>query len=198
VLTAIVLSAGESTRMGSPKALLSDFDGRPFVARVVRTLLAAGLRDVVVVTGSHHTLIESALVTDGLVADVRLIRNRDPSRGQLSSIWAGLDARAPDADGLLMTLVDVPMLASSTVSAVVDSWRRSRAPIVRPIVNGRRGHPVIFDRQVFGELRDAPLDQGARSVVRAHWDESLDVVVDDPGCLIDVDTPADYRRLRQP
>ena len=193
----MVLSAGESTRMGSPKALLHDTDDRPFVARVVRTLLTAGLTDVLVVTGSQHGSIASARVADGLGERVRLVRNADPSRGQLSSIWAGLDARAPDAEGLLMTLVDVPMLAASTVSAVVDAWRRSRAPIVRPIVDGRRGHPVIFDRQVFDELRHAPLDAGARTVVRAHWHDSLDVPVDDRGCLIDVDTPSDYEQLRR-
>ncbi len=96
-----------------------------------------------------------------------------------------------------MTLVDVPMVAASTVSAVVDAWRNSRAPIVRPIVDGRRGHPVIFDRQVFDELRNAPLDAGARTVVRAHWPDSLDVPVNDRGCLIDVDTPSDYEQLRR-
>jgi len=193
----MVLSAGESTRMGSPKALLLDPDGRPFVARIVRTLLTAGLTDVLVVTGSQHEAIDSALAADGLGERVRLVRNDDPSRGQLSSIWAGLDALTADAEGLLMTLVDVPVLAASTVSAVVDAWRNSRAPIVRPIVDGRRGHPVIFDRQVFDELRNAPLDAGARTVVRAHWPDSLDVPVDDRGCLIDVDTPSDYEQLHR-
>jgi molybdenum cofactor cytidylyltransferase len=114
----------------------------------------------------------------------------------LSSIWTGLDARSPDAEGLLMTLVDVPMLMSATVTAVVEAWRQTRASIVRPIVDGRRGHPVIFDRQVFAELRAAPLDAGARIVVRAHWDDSFDVSVNDRGCLVDVDTPEDYERLR--
>jgi molybdenum cofactor cytidylyltransferase len=181
--------------MGSPKALLGDADGRPFVARVARTLLTAGLPDVVVITGSQHERIASALATDGLDRAVRLARNPDPSRGQLSSIWTGLDSCPPDAEGLLMTLVDVPLLAAATVSTVVDAWRVTRAPIVRPIVDGRRGHPVIFDRQVFDELRAAPLSEGARIVVRAHWAESLDVLVDDPGCLIDIDTPTDYNRV---
>ena len=94
-----------------------------------------------------------------------------------------------------MTLVDVPMLTSGTVRAVVEAWLNTGAPVARPIVEGRRGHPVIFDRQLFDELRSAPLDSGARVVVRAHWAQSVDVPVQDPGCLIDVDTPADYRRL---
>jgi molybdenum cofactor cytidylyltransferase len=182
--------------MGSPKALLQDANGTVFIVRIVRTLGIAGLTDVVVVTGSQHAAIESVLVSNGLAGRVRLARNPDPSRGQLSSIWTGLESRAPGAEGLLMTLVDVPMLTAATVSAVISAWATSRAPIVRPIVNGRRGHPVIFDRCVFDELRAAPLDVGARAVVRAHWRESIDVPVDDPGCIIDIDTPADYERLR--
>lgn len=195
MLSAVILAAGESTRMGSPKALLPDPDGRPFVARIVRTLRAAELTDLLLVTGSQHDAISSALTADGVREYVRVVRNPDPARGQLSSIWTALDACPPDAEGLLMTLVDVPMLTSGTVRAVVEAWRNTGAPIVRPIAEGRRGHPVIFDRQLFDELRSAPLDSGARVVVRAHWAQSVDVPVEDPGCLIDVDTPADYRRL---
>jgi molybdenum cofactor cytidylyltransferase len=183
--------------MGSPKALLPDPDGRPFVARIIRTLHAAGLMDVLVVTGLHHDAIRDAVSADDLHRSVRIVRNAEPGRGQLSSIWTALDACPADAEGLLMTLVDVPMLASATVQAVVDAWRRTQAPVVRPIVAGRRGHPVLFDRRLFDELREAPLDAGARVVVRAHWDESVDVPVDDPGSLVDVDTPDDYARLRE-
>jgi molybdenum cofactor cytidylyltransferase len=197
VLPAIILAAGESTRMGSPKALLPDPDGRPFVARVVRTLHAAELVDVLVITGAQHDAIDAALALDGVRDSVRLVRNPDPGRGQLSSIWTAIDACPPDAEALLMTLVDVPMLTNGTVRSVVECWRKTRAPVVRPIVHGRRGHPVIFDRRLFDELRSAPLDSGARTVVRAHWDESVDVPVTDEGCLIDVDTPADYEQLRR-
>src|SRR4051812_33018346 len=188
MLSAAVLAAGESSRMGSPKALLHDPDGRAFIARIVRTLMAAGLTDVLVVTGAQHHAIAAALAEDGVRDAVRLVQNPDPSRGQLSSIWTALDACASDVDALLMTLVDVPMITSATVRAVFGTWLSTRAPIVRPIVDGRRGHPVIFDRRLFDELRAAPLDAGARTVVRAHWNESIDVPVDDRGSLVDVDT----------
>lgn len=194
MLPALILAAGASTRMGTPKALLPGRDGRPFILGIIATLRTAGLDHLVVVTGPHHDPIAATLAAAGDTA--RLIRNPDPSRGQLSSIWCGLDAIPPEAEGVLMTLVDVPAIAASTVTAVVDAWQHARAPIVRPIVDGRRGHPVIFDRATFEELRRAPLEYGARTVVRAHWGDSLDVPVDDRGCLIDVDTPADYERLR--
>ena len=80
---------------------------------------------------------------------------------------------------------------------MIAAWRRTRAPIVRPAIGDRHGHPVIFDRAVFDELRLAPLDAGAKSVVRAHEDQILNVPVDDEGCVRDVDTPADYEALRK-
>ena len=198
MLLGLVLAAGESTRMGSPKALLLDPDGRPFVARVARTLHAAGLTDIVIVTGAAHAGIVSAVARD-LCAGVRFARNPDPSRGQLSSLLTGMDAAAGSGtEGLLVTLVDVPFVGESTVRAVTDAWQASRAPIVRPAIGDRHGHPVIFDRAVFDELRDAPLAGGAKTVVRAHAAEILNVFVDDEGCLVDVDTPEDYRALSEP
>jgi molybdenum cofactor cytidylyltransferase len=126
------------------------------------------------------------------------VRNPDPSRGQISSLWVGMDAAAdPGLDALLMTLVDVPMVRTSTVRAVVDAWRASHAPIVRPAIGDRHGHPVLFDRAVFDELRHAPIDEGAKAVVHAYADRLVNVAVDDEGCLIDVDTPEDYRALTQ-
>jgi molybdenum cofactor cytidylyltransferase len=189
-------------RMGTPKALLPDADGRPFVARIVRTFAAAGLDRLVVVTGAQHEAIVAALSADGAAASVSCVRNPDPARGQISSLWVGMDAvmdasSRPRLDALLMTLVDVPMVRTSTVRAVVDAWRASQAPIVRPAIGDRHGHPVLFDRAVFDELRRAPLDEGAKAVVHAYADRVVNVPVDDEGCLIDVDTPADYARLRR-
>jgi molybdenum cofactor cytidylyltransferase len=194
LVTAIVLAAGESTRMGAAKALLPDPDGRPFVARLVRTFAAAGVSEVIVVTGTRHDDIVEALQQDGAAA--RVIRNEAPSRGQLSSLWTGLlEAERLDADAVLMTLVDVPMVRQATVRAVIDQWRRTRAPIVRPAIGDRHGHPVLFDRSLFEELKRAPLDQGAKTVVHAHAATLLNVAVDDEGAVTDVDTPADYRQL---
>jgi molybdenum cofactor cytidylyltransferase len=130
-----------------------------------------------------------------LSAAVRVVRNENPSRGQLSSLWTGLDATGADTEAALMTLVDVPMTNAATVRAVIDSWERTRAPIVRPAIGDRHGHPVLFDRWVFDELRRAPLTEGAKVVVHAHADELVNVPVDDEGCVEDVDTPEEYRAL---
>lgn len=196
ILPALILSAGDSRRMGTPKALLPDGSGGIFITRIVRTLLDAELREVTIVTGRHHDAIVAALERAALPLPPHVVRNPDPARGQLSSLFVGMLAVCrTGTEAVLVTLVDVPMVRPETVRQVVDAWRQSRAPIVRPAFGERRGHPVVFDRAVFDELRDAPLETGARTVVRAHAADIVDVPVDDPGCIIDVDTPDEYDRL---
>ena len=194
MLPGIVLAAGDSLRMGSPKPLLPCPDGRLFVRRIVDTLHEAGIVDLVVVTGRDHDALVKVL-SRGPSAPL-IARNPEPSRGQLSSLLVGMDAVVrPDTEAILVTLVDVPMVAVSTVTRVVTAWERTRAAIVRPAIGDRHGHPVIFDRALFDALRSAPLDAGAKSVVRAHAHDLLNVPVDDEGCLVDLDTPEDYRKL---
>ena len=196
LLMAIVLAAGHSSRMGQPKALLLDPDGQPFVVRIVKTLEAAGLSRVVVVTGDKHQDIEAALRAVRTGIEVRCAQNPEPDRGQLSSLWVGLDQIDRDgASGAVVTLVDLPMVSAGTVRAVIDVWRQMRPPIARPSVGLRHGHPVVFDHSVFGALREAPLRVGAKAVIETYRDAIADVSVDDMECLTDVDTPEDYRAL---
>ena len=196
MLAAIILAAGDSRRMGTPKALLPDPDGRPFVARLVRSFSAAGIDEIVVVTGVMHVAIAAAIATDSPPARPLCVRNPDPSRGQLSSLWAGLEAASrSDTEGVLVTPVDIPMIRTATIRQVVDAWVRTHAPIVRPVVGERHGHPVLFDRVTFDALREAPLTEGARVVVHANADRVVNVAVDDEGCLVDIDTPADYEAV---
>ncbi len=182
--------------MGSPKALLRAPDGQLFVVRIVRAFIEAGVPAVGVVTGSAHEPIAGALRAAFPEWPGLAVRNPDPSRGQLSSLWTGMDAVVTEStEALLMTLVDVPMIDRAVVSAVIDAWRQSRAPIVRPAVGERHGHPVLFDRSLFAELRQAPLEAGAKAVVRRHDGRIVHVVPPDEGCLRDVDTPEDYTAL---
>jgi molybdenum cofactor cytidylyltransferase len=193
VLAGIILAAGNSTRMGTPKALLQTFDGQLFVSHIVRTWHGAGVHEVVVVTGRDHDAIAAAIERDEMASPPLIVQNPDPSRGQLSSLIVGLDA-AGAREGVLMTLVDSPLATLATVRAVIDEWRRSRAPIVRPAIGDTHGHPVLFDRAVFEELRRAPLTVGAKAVVRAHEREIVNLQVSDEECVVDLDTPLDYER----
>ena len=195
MLPAVILAAGDSTRMGFPKALLLTTAGRPFVVSIAGALIAAGLTDIVVVTGRDHDRIADALAQERLAVSPRVVRNPDPSRGQLSSLLIGIDAVPADAPAAVVTLVDVPLVTPETVRLVISEWQRTRAGIVRPAIGEQHGHPVVFDRRLFDELRNAPLDVGAKAVVRAHADEIVNVPVTDAGCLVDVDTPRDYEAL---
>lgn len=181
--------------MGFPKALLLTRDGRPFVAAIADTFAAAGLTEIVVVTGRDHERITAALAHGAPAVSPQVVRNPDPSRGQLSSLLIGIDQLPANAPAAVVTLVDVPLMTAETVRLVVAEWRRTGAPIVRPAIGERHGHPVVFDRRLFQELRQAPLDVGAKAVVRAHAGEILNVPVTDEGCLVDVDTPGDYEAL---
>jgi molybdenum cofactor cytidylyltransferase len=186
--------------MGSPKALLPDADGCPFVVRVVRTLREAGLERITVVTSApSHQAIDAALAEDRHTAGTRTAINPEPDRGQLSSIWVGMDAAIlDDAEGLLMTLVDAPFVSAATVRAVIHAHQQTRAAIVRPANGDRHGHPVIFDRALFDELRHADPAVGAKSVVRGHPEATLNVPIDDEGAFLDIDTPDDYARSVAP
>ena len=191
----VILAAGDSTRMGFPKALLLTPAGRLFVASIADTFAAAGITDIVVVTGRDHDRIADALAHERLPVSPRVVRNPDPSRGQLSSLLLGIESVPADAPAAVVTLVDVPLVTAETVRLVISEWQRTNAPIVRPAIGERHGHPVVFDRCLFNELRNAPLDAGAKAVVRAHADDIVNVAVTDAGCLIDVDTPRDYEAL---
>jgi CTP:molybdopterin cytidylyltransferase MocA len=182
--------------MGSPKALLTLPDGRPFITRVVETLREAGLQSIIVVTGVHHSQTRAACASLIDKGTMRCVQNPDPSRGQFSSLLVGMDAAINDATpGLLVTLVDVPLVTTSTVRRLIETWERTRAPIVRPAIGEQHGHPVVFDRQLFDQLRSTSPEAGAKAVVRSHAALIENVPVTDLGCLVDVDTPQDYRAL---
>ena len=195
MISGIVLAAGASTRMGRPKAALPLGQmGETVMARVVRTLIEGGVPGVVVVAGAHVDAVRAAMPAHEPRA--RVIENMGWQRGQLSSLVSGLDAiDTPLVEAALVTLVDVPLVRASTVSAVIEAWRRTRAPIVRPADGERHGHPVIFDRSVFADLRAADLETGAKAVFALHRDRIVNVEVDDAGAFEDIDTPEDYERL---
>lgn len=197
MLAGLVLAGGGSSRMGGlPKAALKAPCGRSFAGRIIDVLAESGVNNLVVVTGDHHDAVVAAVHADSPQKLPAFVRNPNPARGQLSSLWVGMDhAINADVQALLVTLVDVPMITVEVVRQVIDGWRATGAPIVRPAIGDLHGHPVLYDRSLFAALRSASLEQGAKSVVRAHESEILNVPVTDPGCLRDVDTPQDYEDL---
>ncbi len=181
--------------MGRPKALLPIAGTHEtFLQRVTRTLIDAGIDEVIVVVGADGPAIRRD--ANPLPRGVRIIDNPRWAEGQLTSLLAGLNAiDITGARGILMTLVDVPLVSVATVRRLLAVQKECDAPIVRPVSNGRHGHPVIFGRVLFEELRAADPASGAKPVVRAHEADIVEVPVDDEGAFADIDTRDDYQRL---
>ena len=191
-IAALVLAGGASERMGSPKALLRVGDDT-FLTRTVRTLRRAGLERIVLVTGLHHAPTVEALAAAEVGRGVRVVRNATPGGDQLSSMLCGLDAvDAPDVSAAVVALVDHPFVSVGTVEALIHGFLDTRAPVTRPVCQGRHGHPVVFARETFDALRASP-DGGAKAVVRALAARTLSVEVQDEGIWTDIDTPDAYR-----
>ena len=204
MISAIILAAGASSRMGQPKAALPFGQmGETVLSRIVSTILAGGAPRVVVVGGAHLDAVRGAMPIHEARAQV--VEHAGWRQGQLSSLLAGLDAiDDPLLEAVVVTPVDVPLVRASTVAAVIAAWRKTRAPIVRPVEPStttsseggpRHGHPVMFDRAIFADLRAADPAVGAKAVFAIHRDRVLNVEVQDPGAFDDIDTPEDYQRL---
>jgi len=188
VIAGIILAAGASSRMGSPKALL-EYRGETFAGRLVR-VLSKVCNPVIVVLGYH-----AAAIRERVTATV--VINPDPDRGQLSSLQCALAAVPPDADGFLFTPVDCPTVDEKTLADLVRILGKCNDAIVIPRFEGRRGHPVCVSRSLMPAfLSLAPTEQ-TRNVVNQHADRVIYFDVIDPGVLADIDDPEAYRALAQ-
>jgi len=192
VIVGIVLAAGLSRRMGQAKLLLP-VENRPVVRLTVEAVLTGGVDRVVVVTGSEHQPLAEALA--GL--PVALATNPHPEAGQASSIRVGIGALPAGTEAVLIALGDQPFLAGEIIPALLAARERTGKAIVAPRYRDGRGNPVLFSRELFGELLDISGDQGARSVVERDAGRVALVDFDLP-MPQDLDTPEDYDRLRSP
>lgn len=195
MIAAVILAAGESSRMGSPKALLAyPLPGggeTSFAEHLVDVFHRSGAEPILVVLGHEAERVRAALEW----RRARSVENARYRDGMLSSIRAGISALDdPEIEGALVCPVDHPEATPDVVRALLASFEERRAPIVLPVTGGRRGHPVLFSRAVFGELLSAPDGVGARQVVWDHESNLLEVEVSQPGVRVDLDTPAEYER----
>ncbi len=194
----LILAGGRSSRMGRPKPLLPVDRKDTFLTRLIRTLRDAGITEVFVVLSVDGPLDAIESILSELPYSVRVVENPNPQNGQLSSLQCGLNViERPGVDALLTTLVDLPLVSSATVRTLLDTYKRTRAPIVRPsrLDGSAHGHPVIFDRTLFNKLRLASPKTGAKPIVRSYKSEVINVLVNDEGAFTDIDTPADYERI---
>ncbi len=187
MLAAVILSGGESRRMGSPKALIRH-KGRTFLEHLLEAAAHPKIAPVIVVLGPHAEPVRAQVP----LGDVTVVINQEWEKGQLSSLQAAvrhLLLLKDQSDGLILFLVDHPFVSGQLTSRLVEQFYASGKPIVLPTCGGRRGHPVIFARSLYPELLAAPLDQGARAVVWAHANQVLEVATDEQGILLNINDP---------
>ena len=194
MLAAVILSGGASQRMGSPKALLP-YQGRPFLEHLLEVTSHPKIGVRRVVLGAHAKLIADAV----RLATNEVVINEDWETGQLSSIQAGMRSLPAGTDGMILCLIDHPLISARLVDELIGKFYRERnAPrpaIVLPVYQGKRGHPVIFSAGVYEELLAAPMDQGARSVVWAHAAEVAEVATPEQGCVLNLNDPETMRHV---
>src|SRR5262245_58288154 len=187
MISAIVLAAGKSERMGRPKALL-EFRGRTFLENILEAIARSSIGYTSVVVGHHRREIENA------VRGAPIIFNPDYEKGMVTSLQTGIRSLPTDSIGAFLFLVDHPVVETETIQAMVPSAASNR--IVQPTFEGRRGHPVFLGAEILKEILALPSSQGADVVVRRDSKRIIEIPVNARGILVDVDTPEEYEKLR--
>jgi molybdenum cofactor cytidylyltransferase len=187
-IAAIVLAAGKSQRMGSPKALLP-IGGQPMLSRVLATIEQSQLQPIIVVTGHDNEQLRPILARHR----VSFAHNADYERGEMiSSIKAGLRALAGNIEAAMIVLGDQPMVRAATIISLVEAWRVQRPRVLLPTYHGKRAHPIIISAAGFDEIISLPPQATLKTYTSAHASEILELAVDDDAVVRDIDTPADY------
>ena len=189
---AVVTAAGSAERFGGKK-LLAPVAGEPLLDHTIRSLLEGGVSEVIVVVGTDARGELERDVNAMNDPRVRPVENPDPSRGMFSSIQAGV--ATANGDALVVLPGDMPFVRPETVRAVLAKFRE-RPAIVSPRYNGKRGHPVVMPLSLRDEIAATAPTANLHEVIKRHQDERVDLEVDDPGVVRDVDVPADLDRPR--
>ncbi len=182
---AIILAAGAASRMKGHHKLLAEFDGVPLVRRSVQMVLISGFDHQVIVTGHREKDILAAL---SQIA-IKTVHNEAFATGMASSLRVGLAALADRVDGVMVVLADMPGLAPAHLSAMIAAFKTSGGKaIIRAVVDGKRGNPVILPRATFGAIERLQGDIGARPIIEKSGLEIIDIDIGE-AAHIDVDTP---------
>jgi len=191
MIAGLVLAAGESKRMGVPKALLT-YGPQTFVEIILEKLQQLGIPERIVVLGPHREVV-TAQVT--FPEDVTVVENRRYQDGQFSSLQCGLREVSVQADGVLVVMVDQPHFPVSVAARMIDALAKTGKAIVVPRCGERRGHPVVYSAALFSEILQLPSTETARTLLHRHRERIGEIQTDDQRVLIDIDTPEDYARL---
>jgi molybdenum cofactor cytidylyltransferase len=193
-VSAVILAAGTSTRMGQPKQLLP-LNGTTLLACAIENVRSAGLAEIVLVLGASAEVIRRELPRS-LLEGLQVVINQTYAEGMASSLRKGLSALHPQSAAALIILGDQPLVRPQTLREIVAGYHCSGAKIVIPSHQGKRGNPVLLSRSVFPEVMALEGDTGCRAIFSNHFDAIFKVEVEDQGILLDIDNQDDYDRLK--
>ena len=188
-VSAVILAAGGSTRMGQPKQQL-EINGKPLVKIISENILASIADEIVIVTQP-----DLPLLGDNEYPDIKRVVNDKWQTGQSSSMKAGLEAVSPESDAVLFFMADQPMIDTDTINYLITVFHKTDKSIVAPLYNGKKGAPVLFSRSIFEELKIIDGDKGGRDLLNKYPVEYVDI--NSPLAGMDVDTPEEYSRLKE-
>ena len=194
-VTAVILAAGRSTRMGANKLLLSWGTGT-VLGQTVQNALASDVSDVLVVTG-HEA---EAVTAVAQAAGVNTLHNPAAAQGgeMITSLQAALRQLPDEVTAVLVILGDQPMVLPETLNRVLHAYYQGAGDLIAPVYQGQRGNPVLIGRRYFGELLALPPTAAPRDVLRRHAHALHLVEIDTPAILQDLDSPEDYQRWQRP
>jgi len=187
-ISAIILAAGESSRMGFPKMLL-DFNGRSMLGCVIANVSDSVVDDIIVVLGAYRGELEKIVSS----TSARFCYNEIYKEGMLSSVKCGFRNIPSDTEAVLVFQGDQPLITSKVINKVVETFRISGKGIIIPVHNKRRGHPLMIGKIYFNEIEKLDTDQGLRSLSRKFADDIYEVLTDEAGILRDFDTFEQYK-----
>ena len=188
---AVILAAGVSSRMGEPKQLLL-LDGKTLLGQVLDNARSAAVDEIVVVLGAAAETIRQKID----LSKVKVVVNSSYQQGMGTSLRAGLTALDPAIKAALIILADQPFVRAATLDRICEEYRRCHAQIVIPLYKGFRGNPVLLDRSVFPEVMALAGDVGCRAIFGNHLDGIVKLEVEDVGILLDIDSKADFEKLK--
>ncbi len=189
MISVVILAAGESRRMGKPKMLLP-WGQTSVLRKVLSTFRCAGVEDLLVVTGGARTQVEA--LAEGIA---RTVFNPNYARGEmLSSVQCGLRNLLPDCQASLIALGDQPLVKTSSVKEVIKAYAHNHTSLVTPSYQRKRGHPWLVTARHWPEIMEMRAPLTLRDFLTNHQDEIFYVNVEDPGILLDLDTPGDYAK----
>lgn len=191
-VSAVVLAAGMSRRMGTPKQLLR-IGGETILERTLKNVRASAVREIVLVLGFAAESVEKEISTER----VKVVRNQEYQQGMGTSLRTGLAALDAGASASLIVLADQPFVRPDTLNRLIACHQESKPQIIIPMYKGFRGNPVLLDQSIFPELQELSGDVGCRAIFGSHTENICKLAVDDVGILLDIDSQEEYQKLEK-